>query len=518
MNITTDRMDIVNEMPILAMPSRKRSTWIMFLGNQTIVLSNIVRNLVLIPIYLKYISVEVFGAWVAFSGAISFIALADFGLNNFLTQRTARLYGAREYDYLARTISSILLVLTVLSTAALILVWTTAPYVVGLIGVKGAPVGELIFAFRLAALDGMLMLLALGIGGILIGLQRPGFHMSGMIMGQIMGITVTLMALLSDWGILSIPIGMLCGTGLVLTMNVFASWNAVKGIIPAGSMSFDIKTMKELAGSTSLLFIVRICNLISTRSYGIVVAAVLSAPLVVVIELTRKASIMVVDVISRLPMSLFSGLSHMVGTGERKKMQHITEVLFRITFLLSMLGAGGVILLNREFVHLWTGDRFFGGNILNLSLCLYAVVQLMNAVCYNVIFASGCFKTLTLAYACEAALQLVLSITLGYLFGLNGVALGFVIAALSAMVIQGVKVMSLFDYSIFDRHLLSSTMRIAVTGCIPFVLGLLMSRIWVPRGWWGLSIFGFQYAMIGTAVLMTVDATLRRQLLLLIRR
>jgi O-antigen/teichoic acid export membrane protein len=323
---------------------------------------------------------------------------------------------------------------------------------------------------------------------------------------------------MSGWGILSIPVGMLCGTGLVLTTNIVASWIAVKGIIQAGSMGIDLKTVKELAESSVLLFIVRICNLVSTRSYGIVVAAVLSAPLVVVFELTRKASIMIVDVISRLPMSLFSGLSHMIGKGEKNKMRQITGVLFSITFLLSMLGAGGVILLNREFIHLWTGDRFFGGSLLNILLCIYAVVQLMNSVCYNVLFSSGCFKALTLAYACEAALQLILSITLGYVIGLNGIALGFVIAAVSAMVIQGVKVMSLFDYNIFDRHFLGSTIRIVLTGCIPFVLGLLMSNVWTPRGWFGLSMFSIQYVIIGIVVLITVNASLRRKLHLLIRQ
>ena len=267
------------------------------------------------------------------------------------------------------------------------------------------------------------MLSTLGIGAVLFGLQRPTIHMTGLIVGQALGIVVTLKGLWAGSGVLAIPAGMLTGTSLAFIANAVALWINAHRVLPAGSMRFDGATLKELLRSSSLLLVARLGSLFTSRSYGVIVAAVLSPSLVVVLEITRKAMITVVDLVSRLPSSLLPGLSHLLGAREDDKWRGIVSWMFRFILLLSLLGAGVVFLLNREFVSLWTGENFWGGGLSGL-ICLYAVTQIINSASYNVIFAAGKINVIVIANLSEAFLQITLSIGLGYAWGLKGVALG----------------------------------------------------------------------------------------------
>lgn len=498
-----------------SVPSRKLSSWIIFIGNQIYTLLFIVRNLVLIPIYLRSIQVDVFGVWVAFSGAISIMAISDLGLNSLLIQRTANLYGNREYSGLGRTIVSTLITVACLSGLAFLLVWGIAPWVPGWLGIKGRDVSELILSCRLAALDGMLMLSTMGMGGVLFGLQRPTVYMAGLIVGQALGIGVTLKALWAGWGVLAIPAGMLTGTSVAFIANAVALWISAHRVLPAGTMRFDAATLKELLKSSSLLLVARLGGLFSSRSYGVIVAVVLSPSLVVVLEITRKAMITVVDLVSRLPASLLPGLSHLLGAREDDKWRPIVSLMFRFVLLLSLLGAGAVFLLNREFISLWTGEQFFGGEALSGLICLYALTQIINSASYNVIFAAGKIKVIVIAALIEAFLQISLSIGLGYAWGLKGIALAALMATAASLLIYGGCAVNLLNLQIFRRDTLIKGLGIVSLGLIPFILGLPIIKMWPVKGWWHMGTFAVGYILVGGVLILALDSKTRSMLALI---
>ena len=490
-------------------PSRKRSTWINLAGNQGLVLLTIVRNLVLIPIYLKYIEIDVFGVWLAFIGVISFASLGDLGLNTLLVQRTANLYAAKELGQLGRTIGSVAVAVTGLAVLVFILFWAMAPWIPAWMGVKGTT-HDLVLAFRLGSLDAMLMVLVFGSGAVLLGLQSPKAYMTGIVAAQVVGIGAIWIGLWWGWGVVAIPMGMLAGTALALAANGMALWTGLRKVLPAGSVRFDLPTLRGLLKSSSLLLLGRLCRVFTTRSYGMIIAIVLSAPLVVVFEVTYKAALTLSDILGRLSMSLLPGLSHILGTGEKEKFQEITLMLLHLTIVLSLLGLGGVMLLNREFVGLWTGAQYYGGDTLTALFCLYAFTQLINSALYNVIFAAGMIKVVTWASLCEASLQVSLSVALGYAWGLKGVALAGVVATVAALAIQGVAAVRLLAQRISEAHVFGMVLRVVLLGLAPPALGWGVIWYWSPRGWWQMIFFGVAYLITGGTFLLGVDRFLRQ--------
>lgn len=493
-------------------PSRRRAATVLLAGNLALVLANIVRNLVLVPVYIKEIGAAPFGAWLACSGAVAFIQLADLGLNNLLTQQTAYLYGKHDYAGLRAAIGTILKVTAVLSVAAGAAVWVAAPLVARACSPGPSGAIELVLAIRIAAVDAAAMLLALGIGAVLIGVQRPGYYMIAVVAGQVIGIGVTIAALDRGMGLQAIPIGMLCGTAVVLLSNAVTTWRTLTEVFASRPRQDEgtVASLQVLAKSSMLLFLSRIAYLVSTRSYGIVAAVVVSAPAVVVIELTRKASLVVSDVVSRIPTTLLSGLAHLSGAGEGDRFRSISGELLRTTFLLGTLGCGGVLLLNREFVRLWAGERFFGGPYLSAALCIHVIVQLMNAVFYNVLLARGDITSITLGGGCEALVQTAAAVVLGRLFGPNGIAAALLLGAGSAFVLQVAYAARALEWRWGNGALAASLAGTLALACLPIAIGSAVRRAWEPRGWGGLVLFGAQYLAVGGFSLVALDRSFRR--------
>lgn len=85
--------------------SRTKST-LANLISQYMSLGLAVVNIVLIPFYLKYIDVKLYGAWLASGNIINWLTILDPGLNDLLRQQVAKFYGQQDNDMLGKSIGT----------------------------------------------------------------------------------------------------------------------------------------------------------------------------------------------------------------------------------------------------------------------------------------------------------------------------------------------------------------------------------------------------------------------------
>ncbi len=498
-----------NDGPEIAeVPSRRKSSAIIAGGSQLIVLASIVRNLVFMPIYLHYIDQAVLGSWIALAGVVSLIGLADCGITNLLMQRSAVLAGGRDFEELGKTIASGLLAIAGLAGTALIIFLPLAAYLTGWLPTSDSRTSEFVLSLRLACLDASLMLMVFGMGSILYGIQRPTAYVGGMIAAQVASMVVTIVLLSSQMGIVSIPLGMLAGTFLVLSVNAIHLRAIVRATLPLGLLRFDIAVLKDLLRSSSLLLASRVSRLTATQTVGLLVALIVGAPQVVVLETTRKAAQLLTDSLGKVLGSIFPGLAHLCGAQKHERFDHIGLLVLRLTFICGLMGAGGVILLNREFVALWVGGQYYGGGALTALICLYVVIQLLNAAAYFIVFAKGFIKPLVIASFCEAVLQIGLSFPFGIFWGLPGIVVAWLFAAGLGFAIQGSWAIRVLATTSHPVGLLPQIPRSAFLGLAPLGCGLIFTSFTVPQGYWQFGLFLAAYGVISVGMIM-IDGEIR---------
>jgi len=496
------------------MPSRRKSTLNLLVGNQLLFLINIVRNVVLIPVYLRYIDDALFGAWLALTGAVAFLWLADLGLNGLIVQRTGEYYGAKNWEALGQTVVSGLIAVAIFGLVLCSAASLALPWVPHWFGVADHAASAFLWAGSLAMLDALLMLTAATMGAILLGFQRPESYMFGLALGQILGIVVTLILLSRGAGVLALGVGMVSGSVLSFLLTSLGLSRAVKRVLPPGTARFDGVALRRLLKSSSGLFLARVARICISRSNGVIVAVVLSSPLVVVLEVTRKASLVLSDALGRISMSMLPGLSHLRGAGEKGRLAQIARLQLRTTLQLGVMGAAIALVLNAPFVRLWTGERFYGGGLLNALLCLYALMQLADVAMYNVILSAGRIGVVTLAATLESALQVVLSVAMGMAWGLEGIVAASVAASGVGLAVQvrpfcGI---SNINITLSPLPLLRDGMRFLVMAAFPGLLALAAMTAWAKPGWFVFCAIGTVCAVAGGILILMENVVARRSL------
>jgi O-antigen/teichoic acid export membrane protein len=499
-------------------PSRKRSTLINLMGLQGIALATIVRNIVLVPIYLHAIGAELYGLWIATAGAAAFMQLADMGLPRTLIQRTAELEGAADSVELGRTIASGLLALVLITLAIVVGLLPLAEWLPGVLGLNGDRARLLTLAFRLALVDGGLTLIIYGEGGILLGLQRPAVPTATLILGQFIGIAATLVCLGRGYGLIALPLGMLGGTVVAWVVTSIALVLDLRRRLPRGSLRFHGGTFRRLLASSLRLAVSRLSRVISFQSPALIVAAIMSPVSVVVMDLTRKSSLLVSDVIGRVLMSLHPGLAHLVGAGEEEKHRHICRLLVRSGFLLAMLGVGGVVALNRTFVRLWTGASYYGGDLITTLICVHMVLQILGVAAYFILISRGMERVIIRSSLIESALQVGLSVVLGRIWGLPGIAGAAAIAAGAGLALQAGPVKKLCGSGEEGFPGSAGAPLCLAAGCLPVILGALIRATLEPSDWFQAGLVAAGYLLCGSLALALIDGQARVLLVRILRK
>ncbi len=466
------------------------------------VVLNTLRNLVLIPVYLKYIDQSTLGAWMAFVGANSFLGLSDFGLNSLMTQKIAFLFGKSDYKSIKQVAYSGFFSVLAISAVILFLAQFFIGYLPHWLVVYGVDTYRMEPAFRLAALETFVVVLTNGMAGVLMGLQRPMVHITGMIAAQIITISMIISLLQFDYGILSIPLGAIVGTFVWFIGNAVGLQRVAAETFPKSVSGLDVHVTKDLLRNSYLIFITKLCNLISNKSYSLVVALILAPSMVVIIEINRKAALLAQDITNRISGSVMPGLAHVWGREGRDKFIDISRVLLRITTYLAIWGASAFLLFNQGFIKLWVGNEYFAGFILTSLISGYTLVALINAAAYTISFAQGNVRAITSAAVVESVLQILLSIGLGFLWGLNGIAAAWLAASAVGLLVQASSIRGIGRIIAFKNIEAITALQYLISASAPGAVTLLLTHWIKPDNW--ISFFGLAAVYCLTAIIIIV--------------
>ena len=64
------------------------------------IIFNVVINVILVPLYLHYISSELYGYWLAVGSVLGIVSMVDPGMADFIRQRSGKYYSEKKNEYL----------------------------------------------------------------------------------------------------------------------------------------------------------------------------------------------------------------------------------------------------------------------------------------------------------------------------------------------------------------------------------------------------------------------------------
>jgi len=386
-----------------------------------------VAGVAMVPLYLRFIPLDLYGAWLASGNMLAWLSTVDPGLTVVLQQRVASAYGKQDFQTIEELLGGGLFIAGIVLIAAILFGLVCAHYLpVWLDLPSTVDVEVIVQAFSLAVIGTSLMIFSFAISAINQGLQ--GSLGIGLITNIVVALSFVLMIILlfKEFGLLAIAIGLLFqGASNTLCQGVYLLWRMACEKI---RFSFSFSSIKALAKILSYTFLGRMSGIFANNVDLFIVARFLGPETVAVLSLTRKAPDLSKNFVDQPIAAFMPAVSHVSGSGEMDKVREVLIRLVRIMLWVLCMVVGGLIALNDDFVRLWVGRHLFAGESINLILCSSLFVTTTTICTGYICVAIGNIKGISLAGFVQSLLFIPLVIYGTKYFGLIGGVLAPLIA------------------------------------------------------------------------------------------
>jgi O-antigen/teichoic acid export membrane protein len=391
------------------MTRRQIALWNAAFGYTTLGVT-LARNILLVPLYLRYIPLGEYGAWLATGGALVTLLIADFGMSGVVMQRVAACAGNGDLTRLRATIVAGLVNAVLLALGLTLLSSLLAPFLPGTQGLDAATVSRVVACFLIAVAANGFGIVALAAAAAVRGLQKPVAAGSVTLIADLLSIVATVMCLVGGLGLYSLALGMLLRSAASSAGGLIVLYFVGRhGATPGKFAWTDSMTLWRDAGK---FFVTSIAMRLQLQTNTVVIGAVLGPTTAAVYALTVRAHETVNVVLLQLNAALCPVLAHLAGAGQQVRLDGVIRTLVPLVAAIAAVGLTGVVVFNESFVRLWVGEQTFGGFAVTILMAVALWIGALASVGYEALLARGEFATIARSYAVSSTIHIVLLVSL----------------------------------------------------------------------------------------------------------
>lgn len=494
---------------LLKAPSRRKATLCQMIISWIDQGSLIVNGLLLLPMYYKFLGMENYGYWLATGGILLWISMLD--MVAITGQRAASAYAKKNYLECVQYYWTGMLFNVIIAIPLLTLGCLLGYAVPKWLSVPDAIAKELSFAFNIGVVATFVLYFASTGTTFLAALQRPVTIALTRPFAAVAQIAIIVYGLKSGWGLIAIPLGLLARNVIIGMQSI--SYSAFLALLLVPRVAPSLLAFKDYCKNGPSVMLNIISNGLSQKFQPTLITLFVGAGSAAAFDATLRVGMLVNMVSSRMALAAFPSLSHLFGSESSLRIRELLRNFMMMTLVVSVVGLGGYVALNKSFVILWLGESAFAGQ----SVTVIAAIWLLLSSLANFIFYAhlghGAINRSMLIRVAGTVVQLILSVLL-----LKFSSIGLVSLPLAS--IAGVLVMIVLNYTGF-----SDKLRAVFPGAIYFLkcnlvaftvifMSSLLPTFWVPEGWFSFVVTGVLYACLAGLLLLLA---FRRNLLPMMR-
>lgn len=408
-------------------PSRKKAFLTQAMGGYILTAIAIVKGLLLLPIYFKFISYEMYGYWITIGSAVALLSIINFGIGTMVTQRISKAYAKKDFEAVGDYFFNSLLIYFFIAIVFLGVGFVLSHWLQNMLEVSSEQLQLLETVFYLVLLTMMFSFFADAFRGFAAALLKPLFGIYVMVGANLAGIGLVLFLLYNDFGLLSLPISLLvaeiiivvlCGLYVLFLYKQFHIKSRIHTTILKEYFSFSPHLLNLVFGSKLL-----------ENSHPILITSFLGAEMTTAYDVTRKVIDIILTLLNQLNSALLAPFSHLVGEGDTTLIKQTTIKIVLLSFLMGLVGYGTYITTNGLFVSLWIGQDIVLSQSVILLLGLSAFMFSMNRLFRSLLFGFDELKFATNSVLLEGIAYVGLSSIFIGIFGIITVPFVFLIVS-----------------------------------------------------------------------------------------
>ena len=412
--------------------SRKKVTlWNIFFQYSSLILL-LASQIILVPIYLKYISIPLYGAWLATGNILVWLTLVDSGLSVVLQQKVASAYGDKNKILVGQIITNSTILSVIVTVLIIIIGMLLAESITNWVGLDNLnDKEELGNAIEIAIIGTGLIILSSSFTAISLGLLSSKGINSVILSVTALAIIASLILILNGYGILALAMEILIkGVGFTIGAIVYLLYRIHNENI---ILRFSKKILIDLSHSMSYTFFSRLGTTLSENIDLFFVAKIMGPEFVTLLAMTKRAPESSRKFVERPAIAFMPAVSHLMGEGKIDRAREVLLRLFLIILWVLGLFTAGFVTFNEVFVGLWVGQELFAGKTVSMVICLLFFISVIAGTTSNLCYSLGNIKGNSIA----SIIQTILTGILLYIGITNWGLLGAVLAPVLAILCVG---------------------------------------------------------------------------------
>ena len=381
----------------------------------------------MVPLYLKYISAETYGVWLATGNVLFWLGVLDPGFSQVIVQRISLYYGADNLSKVGQYIYwGIIIGLLISLVVALLGIFFYINFADWLKVNDLEDLSELRNAFLLSLIGTCLLMFSYSIASINQGLQSSLGIGIVFFIANIGSIILTIYFLINGLGIVTLGLAILF-RGIIYLLGNFC-YLFYRLFDEKIKIFYSRETLKDFASLISFNFLGKIGATISTQVNSFFIIRMLGAQQVVNLKFTQSAPELSKLFLVRPALAIMPSLVHLIGEGDTIKANIILKRLLFFTVWGLGLALTGFVIFNQTFVTLWVGENFYGGRTLNILICIWITITIITEVLNFIVYSLGDIKKSNLIIFSQSVLFIILIVPFIKNYGLSGVIVASIIS------------------------------------------------------------------------------------------
>lgn len=409
------------------MGRRRTAVWNLVFGYAQVGVT-ITRNVLLVPLYLHFVDVAEYGAWLATAGVLAQLFVSDFGLTATAIQRAAAAFGGNDRPELGRAVGSSLGVSLLLGALLTLISLAASPFIPAVSGTDAATGSTLLWCFVIVAAGNGVGIVGLTATGLLRAVQRPIVSGAILMASDVVNIFASVAMLYAGHGLFALAAGHAARNAFLALVGVAVClWVCRRRLelVP----DWSVRDLRRMFAASYYQFFTSVAQRVQSKADVFFVGLLLGPSAAALYSLTARAGETVQMLSAQVVASVDASLAHLHGGGDSKRFGEVLRIALASTACVGALGMMGVAAFNESFVVLWVGEALFAGQVTSLLLAAAGFAVTLGSVFYVALIARGEFRSLSNAYLASVGVHIPLLLVLTP-FGVWGAALAALVAAL----------------------------------------------------------------------------------------
>ena len=388
---------------------------------------NILFAIILVPYYLNFISIELYGFWLATSGVVVLLEVFDLGINTLFIDKISRFYSKKNYNSLINYLYTGILLFFILSILINIIGFLISNYLDDLFKLDQFKL-VITQCFRIAIFTASIKIINSALVNFGSSVLKPLNFSLTKIFSIALSIVFVVILLNNNFKLYSLAFGYLFQQVLALFLNIVSSLYIIKKTTGKFLGQIKVSIIRYFIINSKYLFFAKLSDAAIKSSEPILIASSLGPKFSSIYILSKKASDIIYQIINVFTNSSFPSLIS-VNEANDSHTKNKLSLFQNAIYFTSTICLSFYILLNNEFLLIWVGSEFIISKFSTILFALSSFLMILMQKSIILEFSARKIKRTSIILIFESIFRIILLYFLINFFGFNGGPISVILSA-----------------------------------------------------------------------------------------